>query len=63
MGMDGYEKNLSVLFTVDGGIRMNTEVYRAILSAHIQTELRGQNFTVQMGNDIDIDIVLVESVK
>ena len=36
-------------------IRMNSEVYRAILSAHIQpnaTKLIGRCFRVQMGNDL-----------
>uniref|UniRef100_A0A667YPJ5 Transposase n=1 Tax=Myripristis murdjan TaxID=586833 RepID=A0A667YPJ5_9TELE len=40
--------------TADGSSRMNSDVYRAILSAHIQpnaTKLIGQRFTVQMDND------------
>ena len=40
--------------TADKSSRMNSEVFRAILSAHIQpdaSELIGRRFTVQMGND------------
>ena len=40
--------------TADKSSRMNSEVFRAILSAHIQpnaSELIGQRFTVQMDND------------
>ena len=38
----------------DKSSRMNSEVFRAILSAHIQpnvSELIGRHFTVQMDND------------
>ncbi len=40
--------------TADKSSRMNSEVFRAILSAHIQpnaSELIGRRFTVQMDND------------
>ena len=40
--------------TADKSSRMNSEVFRAILSAHIQpnvSELIGRHFTVQMDND------------
>ena len=40
--------------TEDGSSRMNSEVYRNILSVHIQpnsTKLIGWHFTVQMDND------------
>lgn len=40
--------------TADKSSRMNSEVFRAILSAHIQpnaAELIGRRFTVQMDND------------
>ena len=41
--------------TADKSSRMNSEVFRAILSAHIQpnaSELIGRRFTVQMDNDL-----------
>ena len=40
--------------TADRSSKMNSEVYRAILSAHIQpnaTKLIGHRFTVQVDND------------
>ena len=40
--------------TADKSSRMNSEVFQAILSAHIQpnaSELIGRRFTVQMDND------------
>ncbi len=43
--------------TADKSSRMNSEVFRAILSAHIQpnaSELIGRRFTVQMDNDPSI---------
>ena len=40
--------------TADKSSRMNSEVFRALVSAHIQpndSELIGQRFTVQMDNE------------
>ncbi len=45
---------LLMMLTADKSSRMNSEVFRAILSAHIQpnaSELIGRRFTVQMDND------------
>ena len=43
--------------TADRSIRMNSEPYRAILSAHIQsnaTKVIGCHFTLQLNNDCNL---------
>ena len=56
---EGKELLMTLVFiddvTADKSNRMNSEVFRAILSAHIQpnaAKLIGRHFTVQMDNDL-----------
>lgn len=53
-GMDTYHWFLLMIVTVDRSSRVNSEVYRSVLSAHIQpkaTKLTGQHLRVLMDND------------
>ncbi len=54
MGMYGCSLVFIDDVTADRSSRMNSEVFNAILSAHIQpndTKLIGRSFTLQMDND------------